>query len=409
MANEIKFIFTGDTAEFDAAINKVVKKTNEAKSATQKQTEQQKVQARLQKLLNEEYRRAAKNTGSILTLNEQIARTETQRLRLAKRLNDSSLTRQKRMQTIVELSKAEARLAGLTAARRSARGRAITRGAAGAGSAALGRAGLGGAASAGAAAAGVAGLAGVTSLTGIGLIVAGVVAAVASLIIAFKMLKGSVQAATDALALTKTAQLAGKTVEQVQAEQAAGMFGGDPEKNKTLFKELGLIVDKEIIQSLTKSGKVIVAFGKQIGNVLMPVFEKLAKVIREAIIIIGGTIKGLHAAMQPVIAFMKNNPLISATPVGMMIAMSRMNFGAIGPAMDAYRQQMEALMNLQFQGAAGEQGFGGRLRATDALARIGIFKGQKASEMQILKATLEAQRATAFNTGDVLLDTIRNA
>ena len=41
MANEIKFIFTGDTAEFDAAINKVVKKTNEAKSATQKQTEQQ--------------------------------------------------------------------------------------------------------------------------------------------------------------------------------------------------------------------------------------------------------------------------------------------------------------------------------------------------------------------------------
>ena len=89
--------------------------------------------------------------------------------------------------------------------------------------------------------------------------------------------------------------------------------------------------------------------------------------------------------------------------------MSRMNFGAIGPAMDAYRQQMEALMNLQFQGAAGEQGFGGRLRTTDALARIGIFKGQKASEMQILKATLEAQRTTAFNTGNVLLDTIRNA
>ena len=310
MANEIKFIFTGDTAEFDAAINKVVKKTNEAKSATQKQTEQQKVQARLQKLLNEEYRRAAKNTGSILKINEQIARTETQRLRLSKRLNDASLTRQKRMRTIVELSKAEARLAGLTAARRSARGRAITRGAAGAGSAALGRAGLGGAAAAGSAAAGVAGLAGL-SATGVGLVVAGVVAAVASLIVAFKMLKGSVQAATDALALTKTAQLAGKTVEQVQAEKAAGMFGGDPERNKTLFKELGLVIDKEIIQSLAKSGKVIVAFGQQLGNVLMPIFERLAKAIREALIVIGGAMKGLHAALQPSVAWIKDNPIIA--------------------------------------------------------------------------------------------------
>ena len=313
------------------------------------------------------------------------------------------------MRTIVELSKTEARLAGLTAARRGARGAAVRRGAASAGSAALGRAGLGGAASAGATAAGVAGLAGVTSLTGIGLIVAGVVLAVGSLIVAFKLLKGSVQAATDALSLTKTAQLAGKTVEQVQAEQAAGMFGGDPERNKTLFKELGLVIDKEIIKSLAKSGKVIVAFGKQIGNVLMPLFERLAKAIREAIIVIGGAIKGLHAAMQPSVAWIKNNPIIGLTPVGMMYAMSQMNFGAIGPAMDAYRQQMEALMNLQFQGAAGAQGFGGRLHATDALARIGIFKGQKASEMQILKATLEAQRATAFNTGNVLLDTIRNA
>ena len=76
MANEIKFIFTGDTAEFDAAINKVVKKTNEAKSATQKQTEQQKVQARLQKLLNEEYNRAAKTTDSILKIQERIKQTE---------------------------------------------------------------------------------------------------------------------------------------------------------------------------------------------------------------------------------------------------------------------------------------------------------------------------------------------
>jgi hypothetical protein len=406
MANEIKFIFTGDTAEFDAAINKVVKKTNEAKSATQKQTEQQKVQARLQKLLNEEYNRAAKTTDSILKIQERIKQTEKERVRLSKRLNDASLTRQKRMRTIVELSKTEARLAGLTAARRGARGAAVRRGAAGAGSAALGRAGLGGAAAAGSAAAGVAGLAGL-SATGVGLVVAGVVAAVASVIIAFKMLKGSVQAATDALSLTKTARLAGKTVEQVQAEKAAGMFGGDPERNKTLFKELGLVVDKEIIKSLTKSGKVIVAFGQQLGNVLMPLFERLAKAIREALIVIGGAMKGLQAALQPSIAWIKNNPIKGSTPLGMVWAMSKMDFGAIGPVMDAYRQQMEALMNLQFQGAA--QTFGGRLRPTDALARIGIFKGQKASEMQILKATLEAQRATAFNTGNVLLDTIRNA
>ena len=44
MANEIKFIFTGDTASFDKAIDSVVKNPNKAKSSTEWLTEAQKVQ-----------------------------------------------------------------------------------------------------------------------------------------------------------------------------------------------------------------------------------------------------------------------------------------------------------------------------------------------------------------------------
>jgi seryl-tRNA synthetase len=108
MANEIKFIFTGDTAAFDKAIDSVVKKTNKVKTATEKTTEAQKVQAKLQKLLNEEYNRGAKATGGILKIQKDIKRTEQERVKLSKRLNEASLTREKRLRTIVELSKKEA-------------------------------------------------------------------------------------------------------------------------------------------------------------------------------------------------------------------------------------------------------------------------------------------------------------
>ena len=73
------------------------------------------------------------------------------------------------------------------------------------------------------------------------------------------------------------------------------MFGGDAKKDFDLFKELGLIIDKEIIASLTRSGKTLMAFGVQVANVLIPIFEKLAKVAAGLVKIFGGTFVALKA------------------------------------------------------------------------------------------------------------------
>ena len=47
-----------------------------------------------------------------------------------------------------------------------------------------------------------------------------------------------------AMGLQKTAQIAGKTVEQVQAEQVAGMFGGDAEKILICSRSWGLLLTR---------------------------------------------------------------------------------------------------------------------------------------------------------------------
>ena len=87
-----------------------------------------------------------------------------------------------------------------------------------------------------------------------------------------------------------------------------------------------------------------------------------------------------------------------------------MDFGAIGPVMDAYRQRMEALMNLQFQGAGGTGGvLGPMFRSADALTRIGLFKSGRDSQLQTLRASLEVQRGIQSNTGTVLTDAIINS
>ncbi len=407
MANEIKFIFSGDTAAFDKAIDSVVKKTNKAKASTEKITEAQKTQVKLQKLLNEEYSRGAKTTGGILKIQKDIKRTEQERVKLSKRLNDASLTRAKRLRTIVELSKSEARLAGLTAARR---GKML--GVAGkAGAGALTRMGLGAAASAGGAAAG-AGIAAGASLTGpIGVAIVAIVAAVAAAVVALKLLKATVQGTAKAMAksmgLEKTAQLAGKTVEQVQAEQMAGLFGGSASSDMGLFKQLGLIIDKEIIASLTRSGKTIVAFGVQVANVLIPVFEKLAKVTAGLVKIMGGGIVALKAALGPVFAQIMAHPIISATPPGMAYALSQIDLSAGGKAFEDYVNTFNKLIRGQFEGAGA--GVGGAMQTSaDSLARIGIFKGQKDSELQTLKANLAATQAIQGNTSG-LIPAIENA
>ena len=410
MANEIKFIFTGDTAEFDSAINEVVKKANEAKAEMKGQTEQQKAQLKLQKLLAEEYKKAAKTAGSLHDIEKKIKETQAEKVRLSKKLNDSTLDRKKRLETIVQLAKTEAKLSGLSVAggRRggSSKGKFLSR-AGGVATSAASRAGVGGAASGGMAAGYGAVALGATGPVGIAIGVA-VAAVLAPLIISFKTLTAAVDKAKESMALLKCAQISGKTVEQIQAEKAAGLFGGDATQNSALFKELGFIVDNEIIKSLAKTGKVITAFGMQIANLLMPLFEKLGVVLREVIINIGGGIKGLVASLAPVIKHIVDNPILSANPIGLGYALSKMDISAIGPAMDAYRENIEKLLGLGFAAQGGTSSFA-RLKMSDELTRIGLFKGGRDSQLQTLRASLAAQKETASNTGQPLINAIETA
>lgn len=404
MANEIKFIFSGDTAAFDKAIDSVVKKTNKAKASTEKITEAQKTQVKLQKLLNEEYSRGAKTTGSILTLQDKIKQTEKERVKISKRLNDASLTREKRLKTIVELSKTEAHLAGLTAARRSKMLGVAGR----AGAGVMTRMGLGAAASAGGA---MVGAGGASALFGpLGIIIAAIVVAITAAIVALKAFKAVVRGTSTAMnvsmGLQKTAQMAGKTVEQVQAEQMAGLFGGSASSDMGLFKQMGLIIDKEIIQSLTKSGKTFVAFGIQLANVLIPIFEKLAKVTAGLVKVMGGSVMALKATFVPVLTHISNNPFSSMLPGGMLKALSQADPSAGGRAFEDYAKGINELIRGTFEGAAA--GGGGRLSSFDSLARIGIFKGQADSQLQTLKANLAATRGIQGNTTN-LIPTIENA
>ena len=65
MANEIKFVFVGDTADFDKAIDSIVKKTNKIKDVDKDANKVRKQAVNLEKVLASEYDKARKNAGSL--------------------------------------------------------------------------------------------------------------------------------------------------------------------------------------------------------------------------------------------------------------------------------------------------------------------------------------------------------
>ena len=201
-----------------------------------------------------------------------------------------------------------------------------------------------------------------------------------------------------------------KTVEQVQAEQVAGVFGGDAEDDFDLFKQLGLIIDKELIASLTRSGKTLMAFGIQVANVLIPIFEKLAKVTAGLVKIFGGSISALKATFEPVFAWIANNKKKSVIPAVLAYGIvTNMDPAAGLKAFWGYIDKMNELVRGTFEGAVGAPGGApGKLRSADVLTRIGLFKGASDSQMQTLKASLAVQRGIEMNTGG-LIPAITNA
>jgi len=423
MANEIKFIFTGDTAAFDKAIDSVVKKTNKAKSSTEGITEAQKVQAKLQRLLTEEYKKAAKVGGSVAEIEKKIKKTEEERLVLAKELNLASKEREQRLKAILEIRKKEAQIEGFKTARTGVKTGTV---------AYLGWKGArvgAKAARAGGAMASAAGAVGAFAATGAGLPIAAillsilaVMAAVVAVTSAVKLaIEGTPVAIAQAMGIQNMAQLSGKTIDQVQTEVLAGQFGGDPKKAGTLqlFRDLGLIIDEEIIKSLSDSGNKIKVVGVIIWNKLIPAFEALARAAGSTA---GWLVKkgsGVSAGMGPVLAHRKAMPWwtkLGATSnlIGAALGLSQYDFTSAGVAEVQQEKRLKQMLDQKKELEAAEleasvlQANMKSITSTDSLARIGIVKGQRDSELQTLKANLAAVQSIQGNTSG-LIPAITNA
>jgi len=92
MANEIKFVFVGDTADFDKAIDSIVKKTNKIKDVDKDANKVRKQAVNLEKVLADEYEKARKNAGSLTDITKKLAREEAKRLDINKKLSSETLS-----------------------------------------------------------------------------------------------------------------------------------------------------------------------------------------------------------------------------------------------------------------------------------------------------------------------------
>ena len=422
MANEIKFIFTGDTAAFDKAIDSVVKKTNKAKSSTEGITEAQKVQAKLQRLLTEEYKKAAKVGGSVAEIEKKIKKTEEERLVLAKELNLASKEREQRLKAILEIRKKEAQIEGFKTARTGVKTATVAylgwKGARVGAKAAK----AGGQIAGATAAVGAFAVSGGLPVAAILLSVLAVVAAVVAVTAAVKLaIEGTPVAIAQAMGIQNMAQLSGQTIAQVQTEVLAGQFGGDPKKAGTLqlFRDLGLIIDEEIIKSLSDSGNKIKVVGVIIWNKLIPAFEALARAAGSTA---GWLVKkgsGISTGMGPVLAHNKAMPWwtklgATSTLIGAALSLSQYDSTSAGVAEVQQEKRLKQMLDQKKELEAAELEASispakmKALTSTDFLTRIGLFKGGSDSQLQTLKASLAAQNGIHANTNG-LISAIENA
>jgi hypothetical protein len=286
MDNEIKFIFTGDTSDYDNAVDDVVKKANKTKLAEDKTNSARMTAVKLQKVLVEEYKDAAKAGGDVAEIEDRIKKTEQERFKINKQLNDQLLTRERRQKLIFEHAKAEARIRGLKTARAGARAKGVGD----IGGQALSVAGLGGTAGAAfsAMSAGVA-LPAIAAFATVGAALAGLTATV----------RGTSAAMQENLELRRAAQQEGKSVEQLQIEQFVDKYGGNAAEIGEALKAFGVIVDEDLNRRLAESSKAIGIVGDQLFTSLIPLFTSLAEVTAKVVGGLGGFLAGLKAGFKP--------------------------------------------------------------------------------------------------------------
>lgn len=230
--NEIKFVFVGDTADFDKAIDSIIKKANKAKDIDKDANKVRKQAVNLEKILKDEYEKAAKNAGSLKSITEKLAREEAKRLEIAKKLSDESLTQNQRQSLSLDLAKSNARSAGLK------------------------KAGIGG----------MGKLAGTAVLSAVA---AGAGAAIA----------GTIDAINNAQTTRSGALQAGQSVEQFQINQFAQELNRSPKEIADSLNALGVIIDADLNKELSDAGHQLKLVGDIIYNELVPAFAFAAKKI----------------------------------------------------------------------------------------------------------------------------------
>jgi hypothetical protein len=218
--------------------------------------------------------------------------------------------------------------------------------------------------------------------------------------------RGTSAAMQENLELRRAAQQEGKSVEQLQIEQFVEKYGGNAREIGEALKAFGVIVDEDLNRRLAESSKAIGIVGDQLFTSLIPLFTALAEVTAKVVGALGGFIAGLKAGFVEgslrtfFLGLVTGNlPLIGASFAGF----SSEKFSA---AYDDYIKNLFDFAANDFLKASQAQGVSAFQPTADALTRIGLFKGQRDSELQTMRAQLSQQRIIATNTGQPLIQAI---
>jgi hypothetical protein len=372
MANEIKFVFVGDTADYDKAVNDVIKKANKAKEVDKEANRVRKQAVNLEKLLKEEYHGAAKNAGSLKDITKKLADEEGKRLKIARQLSDEALTQKQRQGLLVDMAKSQARSSGLRKA-------------------------------------GLVGLGKVAAATIVGALAAGSAAAI----------KGTISAIGEADARRSGALQAGQTIEQFQTAQFAKSIKRDPKEIGEALDSLGVIIDTNLNRKLTESGDKLRIVTTVVKNKLIPMFVLVAEKLGEFAMDIGALVEtiaqqGVGKTAKQAGRAVATNPLVS--PAGW--ALQKLTDSVAGPAEDEGNfwesfAKNRAAMQERVNEILGAPETGGKQASamrifSDSLSRIGLFKSGADSQRQIQKASLsELKQINKQTTG--LKETVRDA
>ena len=411
MENEIKFVFVGDTADFDKAIDSIVKKTNKIKDVDKDANKVRKQAVNLEKVLASEYDKARKNAGSLTDITKKLAKEETKRLDINKKLSSETLSQSRRQSLLLERSKSQARTSGLKGA-------------------------------------GIAGMGKLAAGTIVAALTTGITAAV----------KGTLSAIGEAEAIRGGALGAGKTIEQFQTEQFAASIHRSPKEVGEAINSLGLIIDKDLIKRLTESGDKLKAVSQILKNRLIPSFTFLAEKMADFGVSLAATVQTIQeigwkeiffpsqigvgsVQKRPTDKQIREKMYERYVSEGMEAGAAQIKLGTqpYGPnesdtpdvqrardeLIDQFKKanptefekvfkKKEAALNKQLEALLGgsvmkpQQEVPAMKVFSDSLSRIGLFKTGGESQIQTMKKSLRQLEAIKRNTTD-LKETVEGA